>query len=239
MAPSPSLYLIPNFIGSAPVDSVFPAANISIISKLKFFLAETPKEARKLIKKTCPECVVQDLSIERLDKTTTDSEIKELLQPLLSGHSMGIISDAGCPAVADPGSLAALFAHQSGIAVRPLVGPCSMLLALMASGLYGQHWRFQGYIPVEKQARLECLTNLERQSGQRQETQIFMETPYRTKKLFEEVLSVCQPGTFLCVAQDVTTPAESIQTMRVADWRQRDVEIKKAPTVFLIASGLL
>jgi 16S rRNA (cytidine1402-2'-O)-methyltransferase len=235
---SHSLYLIPNFLGEASSDAVFPLFNLTILESVTFFLAENPKEARRLLKTTCPLLDLRSITIQTLNKNTTDGELKELMKPLISGNSMGIISDAGCPAVADPGSQAVMYAHQSGISVKPLIGPCSMLLALMASGLYGQRWRFQGYLPVALDARGKILNQLEKRSQKEQETQIFMETPYRNQKLFEQIKATCNPSTFLCIAQDLTTPQELIQTKRVGDWNRIETSLRKAPAVFLLASGL-
>lgn len=235
---SQSLYLIPNFLGEAASEAIFPSYNISVLQNVRFFLAENPKEARRLLKTTCPQLNLQSIAIETLNKNTTDDELTTLMKPAIAGHSMGIISDAGCPAVADPGSRAVMYAHQHGISVKPLIGPCSMLLALMASGLYGQRWCFRGYLPIDVETRSKMLNQLEIRSQKEQETQIFMETPYRNQKLFEQIKATCNPSTFLCIAQDLTTPQELIQTKCIEDWNRSETTLRKAPAVFLLASGL-
>lgn len=233
--PAPSLYLIPNFLGKelSPADN-FPTGNTEIIKSIRHFLAENPKQARRLIQRVCPEINVRSLSIERMNKNSTEKEVELMLAPLTTGHSIGIISDAGCPAIADPGSLAVRYAHTRNITVRPLIGPCSMILALMASGLNGQMWRFEGYLPIEKVKRGACLKMLEQRIRQLKETQICMETPYRTQKLFEELLQACSPDILLCVAQDITTPREFIHTKSIAEWHTSRSTLRTSPTIFLL-----
>ena len=232
---SPSLYLIPNFLGEQllPEDN-FPSGNADIIRGLRHFLAEDPKQARRLIQRVCPEINIRDLSIERMNKNSNEAEVAHLLAPLTSGKSIGIISDAGCPAIADPGSLAVRHAHTLNVTVRPLIGPCSMILALMASGLNGQMWRFEGYIPIEKAKRTACLKSMEHRVVQLRETQIFMETPYRTQKLFDELLQTCSPNLLLCTAQDITMPTAFIHTRTIAEWRANRCTLRTAPSLFLL-----
>lgn len=231
----PSLYLIPNFLGEGllPEDN-FPSGNAEIIRSLHHFLAEDPKQARRLIQRVCPEINIRDLSIERMNKHSNQADVELLLAPLTSQKSVGIISDAGCPAIADPGSLAVRYAHKLNITVVPLIGPCSMILALMASGLNGQKWRFEGYIPIEKAKRTACLKSMEHRVAQFQETQIFMETPYRTQKLHDELLETCSPNILLCVAQDITTPTAFIRTSTIGEWKAHDMTLRTAPSIFLL-----
>jgi 16S rRNA (cytidine1402-2'-O)-methyltransferase len=196
-------------------------------------LVEDEKSARRLVKLLCPERNIRELDMRRLDEHTKPSEIPALMEPLTQGIDMGVISEAGVPAVADPGSTAVRFAHAAGARVVPLVGPCSMVLALMASGLNGQRWRFLGYVPVDDRPRRDAIRAMER-DALRGETQIFMDTPYRNQRLLSEVLETCKPDTRLCVAAGLTTEQESVRTKTIAEWRAGGFVVEKIPALFLI-----
>ena len=235
MAPSPgSLYLIPSLLGEAAVDASLPPLISQVVSRLSHFLVEDEKSARHFIKKLLPDCNLRELSLERLSEHTASSELPRLLEPLVAGKDLGIISEAGCPAIADPGSDAVRRAHELGARVIPLVGPCSMTLALMASGLSGQRWRFVGYLPVADEARRAELRALESETLRSGETQIVMETPYRNQRLFQEILASCRPETRLCIASNLTTSDEAIQTHALAEWRKIAPSLPKAPALFLL-----
>jgi 16S rRNA (cytidine1402-2'-O)-methyltransferase len=233
--PTPgSVYLIPNLLGETSLDTSLPAYVARVVGALQNFLVEDEKSARKLIKQLVPTAEIRSLNIQRLNEHTKPAELKALMAPLTAGEDIGIISEAGCPAIADPGADVVRRAHHLGAQVVPLVGPCSMVLALMASGLNGQRWRFVGYLPVEGPQRKHEITSLDRTVQSAHETQIMMDTPYRTQRLFVELLETCHPDTQLCVAQELTTSREYIRTASIAEWRQEQVELSKIPTLFLI-----
>lgn len=228
------VYLIPNLLGETDVDSSLPPLVASTVGKLSHFLVEDEKSARRFIKQLCPDVAIRDLTIKRLNEHTKKEELESLVSPLRSGIHLGIISEAGCPAIADPGSEIVRIAHTIGAPVHPLVGPCSMILALMGSGFSGQRWRFSGYLPIDEQQRRAAITSLERDLYQRNETQIFMETPYRNQKLLEDVLGACRPETGLCIASALTTASASIRTHSVQEWRALREELPRVPTIFVL-----
>jgi 16S rRNA (cytidine1402-2'-O)-methyltransferase len=234
--PLGSVYLIPNLLGEAPLDASLPAIISATVVKLRYFLVEDEKSARAFIKKAAPSVVLQELNLRKLNEHTKSEELTELMEPLQHGEDIGIVSEAGCPAIADPGSLAVRRAHAMGARVVPLVGPCSMVLALMASGLNGQRWRFHGYLPVEAGPRAKALSALERDVRELQETQIFMDTPYRNQRLLEDVLSACSPDTMLCVAIGLTTESESVRVMSIKAWRSSGIILSKNPALFLLGA---
>ncbi len=229
-----ALYLIPNLLGEASIDSSLPSLIAAVVARLSCFIVEDEKSARRLIKQLSPGTDLRALSMQRLNKHTKESELALLTQPLLAGIDIGIISEAGCPAIADPGAEIVRLAHTLGVRVHPLVGPCSMTLALMASGFNGQRWRFAGYLPMEAPQRKETLLGLERDLYNNGETQIMMDTPYRNQRLLEDILTHCRADTMLCVAAALTTSTELIQVQSVAEWRRRAATIGKTPALFLL-----
>jgi 16S rRNA (cytidine1402-2'-O)-methyltransferase len=228
------LFLIPNTLGETPIDQSLPAYASHVVASLQYFLVEDEKSARKLIKQLAPQLSIRELSIQRLNEHTKPEELSQLTAPLREGHSVGIISEAGCPAIADPGANVVKVAHELGMQVVPLVGPCSMVLALMASGLNGQSWRFQGYLPIENDKRIETIRSLDERVRTLGETQIMMDTPYRNEKLLQDLLAYCKSTTRLCIAQGLTTSNESIRTKSVHEWRQSAPSVEKIPALFLI-----
>jgi len=231
-----ALYLIPNLLGEASIDSSLPSLIAAVVARLSCFIVEDEKSARRLIKQLSPGTDLRALSMQRLNKHTQESELALLTQPLLAGIDIGIISEAGCPAIADPGAEIVRLAHTLGVRVHPLVGPCSMTLALMASGFNGQRWRFAGYLPMEAPQRKEILLGLERDLYNNGETQIMMDTPYRNQRLLEDILTHCRADTMLCVAAALTTSTELIQVHSVAEWRRRAATIGKTPALFLLGT---
>ena len=229
-----ALYLIPNLLGEASIDSSLPSLIAAVVARLSCFIVEDEKSARRLIKQLSPGTDLRALSMQRLNKHTKESELALLTQPLLAGIDIGIISEAGCPAIADPGAEIVRLAHTLGVKVHPLVGPCSMTLALMASGFNGQRWRFAGYLPMEAPQRKETLLGLEQDLYNNGETQIVMDTPYRNQRLLEDILTHCRADTMLCVAAALTTSTELIQVHSVAEWRRRAATIGKTPALFLL-----
>jgi 16S rRNA (cytidine1402-2'-O)-methyltransferase len=226
--------MIPAALGDVALDTVIPVEVQQRVRMLDYFVAEDPKTARAYLKRLELTKPLQQLHIASLNEHTPDAAVAELAAPLQAGHDLGLMSEAGCPGIADPGSKLALYAHQRGIRVVPLVGPSSILLALMASGLNGQAFVFHGYLPVAPADRNKALRELERQSRRLNQTQIFIETPYRNAKLLQSITEVCAGETLLCVATDVTLASEEIRTQSVAGWRKAPPDLDRRPSVFLM-----
>lgn len=234
MTPSGVLHLIPVTLGADNLGAVLPAEARALAATLDYFIVENEKSARHFLKLLPHPRAIRDLTLERFDKDGTPEQAAALLQPLLAGRSAGVLSEAGCPAVADPGARLVAAAHQLGIPVQPHVGPSSLLLALMASGFNGQRFAFHGYLPVNA---AECKTEvgrLERESRERDMTQLFIETPYRNEALLKTLLEVCQPQTRLCVAAGLTLPDASVRSATIAEWRRGAALIGRQPAVFLL-----
>jgi 16S rRNA (cytidine1402-2'-O)-methyltransferase len=233
--PGATLYLIPSNLAAGDPTRVLAASALAVAGTLDHFIAERAKSARAFLKAIGHPRLLREITIEELNEHTPEHRIPALLAPLRAGVSCGLLAEAGCPAVADPGAPLVLLAHQAGVRVKPLVGPSAIILALMASGLQGQRFAFHGYLSATKGDREEQLRTLEAVSRSRDETQIFIETPYRNLQLFGSLLACCAPDTLLCVASDLTGPAERVSTRSVADWRRGDLPaIGKLPSVFLL-----
>ncbi|OUD36408.1 SAM-dependent methyltransferase [Flavobacterium sp. FPG59] len=228
------LYLIPTTMGDCDPMDVFPQTIKRSIELLDYYIVENDKTARKSIKLVCPEKKQADLTLYVLNKHTETKEHLEFIKPLLEGHSMGLMSEAGCPGVADPGAVIVKLAHEKGIQVVPLVGPSSILLAMMASGMNGQSFTFHGYLPIEKDEKKSSLKTLERISFEKNQSQIFIETPYRNNKLLEDLIQILHPETHLCIATDITLPTEYIKTKKIVAWKKETVDLHKRPTIFII-----
>lgn len=231
-----SLYLIPVPMGDASPSEVLPAPNLSLIREIKYFVVENLRSARRFLKAVDRDIVIDDLHFEELSEHTKAEEVEGMLSPLAEGHSIGVISEAGCPAVADPGADLVAAAQRRGYKVVPLVGPSSILLSLMASGFNGQSFTFLGYLPVEAKARTNALREMEREIRTKRRTQIFIETPYRNNRLIDELCRTLAPDMLLCVASDITGQQESIITLPVSKWRTRQYDYSKIPTIFLLYS---
>jgi 16S rRNA (cytidine1402-2'-O)-methyltransferase len=230
-----TLWLLPVALGDTPWENYLPAVAREAACRLTHFVVENAKTARAELKRIGHPLPLRDLAIEQLPATPTPADIERLVAPLLAGLDLGLMSEAGCPAVADPGALLVRRAHELGIAVKPMVGPSSLLLALMASGLDGQRFAFHGYLPAREPERSRRIVELEGESARNKQTQIFIETPYRNSVLFTALLSACRPRTRLCVATDLTLGSEGILTRRVADWKSAPPpDLDKRPTVFLL-----
>jgi 16S rRNA (cytidine1402-2'-O)-methyltransferase len=230
-----TLFLIPVTLGDDVIEKALPPAVVEIAQRLDTFVVENEKTARRFLGVVKTLKPVRELSMLTLNEHTTDKELPALLNPLLEGRDVGLMSEAGCPGIADPGAKLAALAHRRGIRVAPLVGPSSILLALMASGLDGQRFCFLGYIPSEKAARVQKLKELEQASRKDRETQIFIETPYRNQHLLEDMLATCNPATRLCIASNVSLDSETIISKSIAEWRSaRLPDLHKKPTVFLL-----
>ena len=230
----PILYLIPVPLGDTPHERVLPSYNREVILSLRYFIVENVRTARRFLKKTEPSIVIDDLVFTELNEHTSPEDVSGMLSPMERGESVGVMSEAGCPAVADPGADVVAIAQRKGYDVAPLVGPSSILMALMASGFNGQSFAFHGYLPVEASKRSERIKMLEARMYAENETQIFIETPYRNNKLFEEFVRVCRPSTLLCVAADITCEGEFIRTLPVKEWTKNMPGLNKKPAIFLL-----
>jgi len=228
------LYLIPTIMGESDPMDVLPQTVKRTIELIDHYIVENEKTARKSIKGVLPEKKQSELVLFALNKHTDSREHLSFIQPLLAGKNMGLMSEAGCPGVADPGAVIVKLAHEKGIQVIPLVGPSSILLAMMASGMNGQSFTFNGYLPIDKVEKKSALKNLEKLSFDKNQSQIFIETPYRNNKLLEDILQALQPTTHLCIATDITLPTEFIKTLRVSDWKKTKVDLHNRPTIFII-----
>ncbi len=228
-----NLYLIPCPIGDTPPLEVLPLLVKKSIEEIDHFVVENERSARRFIKSIVPRKSQPDLHIRLINKFTDESEIPQMIEPCLKGLHVGVISEAGCPGIADPGALIVEQAHSNGIKVVPLVGPSSILLALMASGLNGQSFAFNGYLPIDKRERRMEIKRLEKQSAEQQQSQLFIETPYRSDQLFESMLNTLHGQTQLCVAADITLTTEFIETHTVDAWKKIKVDLNKRPTLFI------
>lgn len=226
------LFLLPNTLGETDVCGVIPSEVLLLIRSLKTFASENPKNTRRYLKKIDKTLELDDIIFLELNEHSGRKDIEACLTYLAKGD-VGIISEAGCPGIADPGAELVALAHQHNYPVVPLVGPSSILLALIASGMSGQHFSFNGYLSVKENERTRAIKNYERQSAQENRTQIFIETPYRNQKLFEEMLRILNPKTLLSIACDITTENEFIKTMTVQEWKKQKPEIHKRPAIFL------
>lgn len=232
-----TLYLIPTPLGEGLLEAAIPAEVRTLAARLDTFIVEQPKTARAFLKRVGTVMPLQQLMLLELSEHTKAGELDTLIVPLLAGKDVGLISEAGCPAVADPGANLVRLAHRKDIRVVPLVGPSSIMLALMASGLNGQRFVFHGYLPVDKTERKKKLQELEAASRSRDETQIFIETPYRNRQLLEAIVDACNGETELCIARNLTTPDERVDTKTLVQWKKLTPEIDKQPAVFLLYSG--
>ena len=227
------LFLIPTAIAAKTNDAVVPPAVKTLLVDIRHFLAEDIRTARRYLSSLKVFDNIEGLSFSTLDKDTKEGDLEGLFAPIFSGNHMGVMSEAGCPGVADPGALAVGYAHRMGIRVIPLVGPSAILLALMASGLNGQHFAFHGYLPIQGKEASRVIRDFEKESKLKNQTQIFIETPYRNQSLFENLIRSLMPDTRLCVAADLTGEGEFILTQAVRKWRQSPVDLGKNPAVFL------
>jgi 16S rRNA (cytidine1402-2'-O)-methyltransferase len=228
------LYLIPTTLGESNPLDVLPFTVKRTIELLDFYIVENDKTARKFIKSIFPEKVQATLKLSTLNKHTQISEFNTMIEPCLHGVDIGLMSEAGCPGVADPGAAIVKIAHEKGIQVVPLVGPSSILLALMGSGMNGQSFAFNGYLPIDKQEKKSALKFYEKLSSDKNQSQLFIETPYRNNKLVEDLLQILQPNTHLCIATDITLPTEYIKTMKVHEWKKTTIDLHNRPAIFIV-----
>jgi 16S rRNA (cytidine1402-2'-O)-methyltransferase len=227
------LFLIPSPMGDSEPKQIFPEYNWEVISKIKFFLVENIRTARRFLKLMDKSILIDELHFEVLDKRTPFEEYSNFLEPIKKGFDVGVISEAGCPGIADPGAEITLFAHQNNITIVPLIGPSSILIAQMASGLNGQSFAFNGYLPIKGDLPSKELRRLEIRSRQENQSQIFIEAPYRNMQVLETMLKVLSPNTKLCIASGLTTQEEYIKTRTIKQWKGKLPSIHKIPTIFL------
>lgn len=228
------LYLIPVPLGENDPTEVLPQTVNRTIAFIDDYIVENEKTARRFIKAIVPEKVQATLRLSTLNKHTEISQHNQMIQPCLEGKNVGLMSEAGCPGVADPGAAIVKLAHEKGIQVVPLVGPSSILLAVMGSGMNGQSFAFNGYLPIDKAEKKSALKSFETLSQNKNQSQLFIETPYRNNKLLEDLLQTLQPNTHLCIAADLTLPTEFIKTLRVQDWKKVTVDLHNRPAIFII-----
>lgn len=229
-----ALYLLPVTLGDTPWESVLPAYNKKIILGINHFIVEDVRSARRFLKKVDREIDIDSLTFYTLNKHTSAEDISGYLKPLFSGKPMGVISEAGCPAVADPGADVVAIAQQKNLRVIPLVGPSSIILSVMASGFNGQSFAFHGYLPIEPGERVKMIKHLEQRVYSENQTQLFIETPYRNNKMAEDILRNCRPQTRLCIAANITCEGEYIKTRTVKEWQGKVPDLSKIPCIFLI-----
>lgn len=234
--PKGKLFLIPNVLAENTAQSVISPQVKEVIAHTKIFLVENLRTARRYISSLKLGVNLEEIHMEILDKDTPPETMSRLMQPLMNGADIGIISEAGCPGIADPGAVAVAFAHHKGIQVVPLSGPSSMFLALMGSGFSGQSFAFHGYLPIDKKDRSAAIKKLEAESLREKRAQIFMETPFRNNQLLEDLLATLNPNTKLCIAKNITGSDEMILTKTANEWKNLPLDLHKIPTVFILQS---
>lgn len=229
-----NLYLIPTTLGESETARVIPSDVAAIVKEIKYFIVENIRTARRYLRKLDPQLNIDELVFFELNQHTESHLMEEFLKPVIEGFDVGIISEAGCPGVADPGAEVVKLAHLKHIRVIPLVGPSSILLSLMASGMNGQNFAFIGYIPVKPIERVKAIRDIEKRSAMEKQTQIFIETPYRNTALMNDLITTLSDQTRLCVASDITLATEYIKTQTIAQWKNSIPDLNKRPTIFLI-----
>ena len=229
-----NLYLIPTTLGETEPLEVMPLSVKKVIEEIDYFIVENEKSARRFIKKITPKKQQSKLQIKLIDKYALEEETNTYLDVCLEGVNVGLLSEAGVPAIADPGANMVKLAHQKNIRVVPLVGPSSILLAMMASGLNGQNFAFNGYLPIDKNDRKRAIKELEKISFDKKQSQSFIETPYRNQKMFADLVEALHPNTKLCIAADITLSTEFIKTKKIQSWKKQQPDLHKRPAIFII-----
>ena len=229
-----ALYLLPVTLGETPIEKVLPAYNKEIILDIKHFIVEDVRSARRFLKKVERSINIDELTFYPLNKHTSPEDISGYLKPLTEGNPMGVISEAGCPAVADPGADVVAIAQRKNLKVVPLVGPSSIILSVMGSGFNGQSFAFHGYLPIEPNERAKRIKTLEQRVYSENQTQLFIETPYRNHKMMEDIIKNCRPQTKLCIAANITCEHEFIKTKTIKEWQGKLPDLNKIPCIFLI-----
>jgi 16S rRNA (cytidine1402-2'-O)-methyltransferase len=237
MAKSGKLYLIPNTLGGETISEIIPEEVVRIASTLRIFAVEEIKSARRLLRKMDRSFPIDECLFVQMNKHSGEKELMDLLMKLISGENVGIISEAGCPGIADPGAELVHLAHAQGVEVHPMVGPSSILLALIGSGFSGQKFSFHGYLPKERKDRVKKIKDFEMDSRRNGSTHIFMDTPFRNMNVLEDLLNELSDFTELCIASNLTQQHERIKTLSIVDWRENAYDLSKSPTIFLIGKG--
>ncbi|MBR1803302.1 MAG: SAM-dependent methyltransferase [Muribaculaceae bacterium] len=230
----PALYLIPVQLSDGDLSQVLPQANFALVREIRHFVVENVRSARRFLKKCDRDIDIDSLTFCELNRHTRPEEVESFLQPLVQGEAVGVISEAGCPAVADPGADLVAIAQRKGLRVKPLVGPSSILMGLMGSGFNGQSFAFVGYLPIDAGSRMRKFKEMEQRIVRDDQTQIFIETPYRNASLMADLLKHMPPHMRLCVACDITGPDERILTRTIGQWAAQPVKLEKVPTIFLL-----
>lgn len=230
-----ALYLIPCTLGDTPIEQVLPAYNTEVVRQIRHFIVEEVRTARRFLRRVDREFPIDDCTFYEMGKRADEHNFASYLEPIKQGMPVGVISEAGCPAVADPGADVVAIAQRRRIRVIPLVGPNSMIMAIMASGLNGQSFAFNGYLPIDDAERLQRLKQLEQRALREKQTQLFIETPYRNRKMFDTMVRSLSPNTRMCIAAGITTQDEWIRTHTIAEWRKETLpDLSKVPAIFLI-----
>lgn len=229
-----ALYLVPVTLGDTEIDKVLPVYNREIVRGIKYFVVENIRTARRFLKKVDKDIDIDSLTFYELNKHTSAEDVSTYVKPLIDGNPVGVISEAGCPAIADPGADVVAIAQLKGLKVIPLVGPSSILMSLMASGFNGQSFAFHGYLPIDKSDRVKKIKHLEQLVYSEKQTQIFIETPYRNNKMVDDLIQVCRPQTRLCIASNITCDDEYIRTKTLKDWKKSHIDLSKVPCIFLL-----
>jgi 16S rRNA (cytidine1402-2'-O)-methyltransferase len=228
------LYLFPTQLGDVDFNHILPTFNLHLISEIKYFIVEDLRTARRFLKKCNNSIDIDSLTFFVLNQHTTAAEINTFIDPLKAGNNMGLLSEAGCPAIADPGADVVAMAQTSNYQVVPLVGPSSIIMALMASGFNGQSFAFNGYLPIQENERIKALKKQESRVYTEGQTQLYIETPYRNMKILKDFIDNCQPETKLCIAADITLATEFIQTKTIKNWKKNLPDLNKRPCIFLL-----
>jgi 16S rRNA (cytidine1402-2'-O)-methyltransferase len=228
-----TVYLIPNVLDESAIETI-PSYVVEGIKQCQVFFVEDERTTRRFFKKIWKEMVIDDYTWVAMEKAQNENSIAAFRSFLQQGKNIGIVSDAGCPGIADPGQWLVKAAHEAGAIVKPLVGPSSILLALMASGLNGQQFQFTGYLPIDSSERDKKLRDLEEESLRKKCTQVFIETPYRNNALLQAIMKICRPGTRLCIASQITSAAEFIHTKTISEWKKNLPDLHKKPTIFCL-----
>ena len=235
MSQSPGkLFLVPTDLGGDAIGRIWPAGNLEMIRHIRYFIVENERSARRFLRKAGYDVPFEEVLMHVLNKHTREEEVDGFLDACYGGHDMGLLSEAGVPCVADPGQRIVRTAQRKNLIVIPLVGPSSILLALMASGFNGQHFIFHGYLPVARHDRIRAIKNMEKAAYAHDQTQMFMETPYRNNQLMDDLVKNCDPATMLCVACDITQPGEFIRTLPTKEWKKNMPDLNKRPGIFLL-----
>lgn len=229
-----TLYLVPTSLGECDFNRILPTFNHEVVTRITHFIVEDVRTARRFLKKVNKDIDIDALTFFTLNQHTSPDDISSYLKPMAAGHDMAVLSEAGCPAIADPGADVVAIAQQHNQHVVPLVGPSSILLALMGSGFNGQSFAFNGYLPIQPDERAKALKKLESRAYTESQSQLFIETPYRNMKMMEQILKTCQPGTRVCVAADITLETEFIKTRSVKEWKKQLPDLNKRPCIFIL-----